>query len=94
MEAHISTEIRDYIVATWLSGDARGFDDDTDLQESGILDSFSTLALLAFLDDRFQARLDPADVSGESFRTVRSIARLTSARLYQREENLPQDPGA
>jgi acyl carrier protein len=81
VEIEITREIRDYIVTTWLSGDARGFDEDTDLQESGILDSFSTMALLAFLDDRFQARLDPADVSSESFRTVRSVARLTSARL-------------
>jgi acyl carrier protein len=83
VEADITREIRDYIVITWLSGDGRDFDEDTDLQESGILDSFSTMALLAFLDDRFQARLDPADVSTESFRTVRSVARLTSARLSQ-----------
>lgn len=89
MEANITREIREYIVSTWLSGDERGFDEDTDLQESGILDSFSTMALLAFLDDRFQAHLEPADVSAESFRTVRSVARLTVARL---SATAPQPP--
>ena len=93
VETDISREIRDYIVTTWLSGDARGFDEDTDLQESGILDSFSTLALLAFLDDRFNARLDPSDVSTESFRTVRSVAKLTSARVSVLNEDPSQDRG-
>jgi acyl carrier protein len=74
-------EIRDYIVTTWLSGDARGFDERTDLQASGILDSFSTLALVAFLDERFQVRLEPADVSTESFRTVGSLVELVVGKL-------------
>lgn len=94
MEPHINTEIRDYIVSTWLSGDARGFDENTDLQESGILDSFATLALVAFLDERFQVRLEPADISTESFRTVLSIATLVSERLSDRSQERPTDRGA
>jgi acyl carrier protein len=86
VETNILSSIREYIVSTWLSGDARGFDDDTDLQESGILDSFATLALVAFLDESFQARLDPADISSETFRTVRSIAQLTIQRLSQADD--------
>jgi hypothetical protein len=44
MEASVRSSIRQHIVSTWLSGGARGRDDDTDLQQSGILASFSTLA--------------------------------------------------
>ena len=81
MKANVSTDIREYIVATWLSGDGRGFDEDTDLQESGILDSFSTLALIAYLDERFKTQLDPSDVSAEAFRTVKTLTTLVLAKM-------------
>jgi len=81
VEERVTAEIRDYIVTTWLSGDGRGFDDDTDLQQSGILDSFATLALIAFLDDTFKTRLDPSDVSSETFRTVKTITSLVLAKM-------------
>jgi acyl carrier protein len=77
----VSAAIRQYIVTTWLSGDARGFTDDTDLQESGILDSFSTLALVGHLDETFQTRLDPADVNTETFRTIKSLTALVLSKL-------------
>jgi acyl carrier protein len=81
VETRVTEEIRDYIVMTWLSGDARGFDDQTDLQANGILDSFSTLALVAFLDEKFQVQLEPADVSTETFRTVHAVAELVLGKL-------------
>ena len=81
METSVMNDIRDYIVMNWLSGDARGFDEQTDLQASGILDSFSTLALVAFLDERFQVQLEPADVSTESFRTVGKLTELVLGKL-------------
>ena len=84
MEASVNREIQRYIVSTWLSGDERGFDEDTDLQRSGILDSFSTLALVAFLDDAFRVRLEPPDINAESFRSVRAIGQLVAGRLASR----------
>jgi acyl carrier protein len=81
VETRVTSEIRDYIVTTWLSGDGRGFDDHTDLQANGILDSFSTLALVAFLDDAFKIQLDPTDINTESFRTVDAVARLVLDKL-------------
>jgi len=81
VETRVINEIIDYIVTTWLSGDARGFTEQTDLQASGILDSFSTLALVAFLDERFEVQLDPADVSTDSFRTVSAVADLVKGKL-------------
>lgn len=76
MQASVKSAIRQYIVDTWLSGDARGFDDDVDLQQSGILDSFSTLALIAYLDDTFHVQLEPADINAETFRCVNSVTKL------------------
>jgi acyl carrier protein len=81
MEARLTTSIREHIVATWLNGDSRGFDDDTDLQESGILDSFSTLALVAFIDEAFGVALDPAEINAETFKSVHTIAELVGGKI-------------
>lgn len=81
VETRVRSELREYIIATWLSGDGRGFADDTDLQQAGVLDSFSTMALIAHLEQAFQLQIEPADVNAETFRSVESIARLILDRL-------------
>ena len=81
VEARIRSEVREYIVVTWLSGDSRGLDDHTDLQQAGILDSFSTMALIAHLEQSFRVQLEPADVTAETFRSLDSIARLILDRV-------------
>ncbi len=81
----IKTEIRQYIVENWLSGDARGFADDTDLQQNGILDSFTTLALIGFLESRWGIQLDPGDVNAEAFRSVETLERVVQSKLVRSE---------
>lgn len=81
MSSNVQPAIHEHIVTTWLNGDSRGFDDDTDLQQTGILDSFSTLALVAFIDDTFRVQLDPADINAETFKSVSSIAALVTEKL-------------
>jgi acyl carrier protein len=81
VETRVRTDIREYIVSTWLSGDGRGFHDDADLQQTGILDSFSTLVLVAFLDERFDVQLDPPDINAATFQSVASVARLVVDKL-------------
>lgn len=80
-EKEVRGAIRDYIVNTWLSGDGRGFDDETNLVQAGILDSFSTLDLAAFLDERFAADLAPTEINTESFRNVSSLTRTVLAKV-------------
>lgn len=75
-EDGVKSRIRAFIVDSWLSGDARGFDDSTDLQEAGVLDSFALLALVGFLEQHFSVQLEPADINPEAFTNVDSIARL------------------
>jgi acyl carrier protein len=81
MDANVKTSIHDQIVSTWLNGDDRGFDDETDLQQTGILDSFSTLSLVAFIDDTFKVQLDPADINAETFKSVSTIAQLVTSKI-------------
>jgi acyl carrier protein len=81
MDSNVKSSIHEQIVTTWLNGDDRGFDDDTDLQGTGILDSFSTLSLVAFIDDTFEVQLDPVDINAETFKSVTTIAELVSHKL-------------
>lgn len=81
MEDRIRASIHQYIVTTWLSGDERGFDDDTDLLSAGILDSFSTLSITAYLEQSFQARLEPSDMNPENLRSVKALTRIVLAKL-------------
>jgi acyl carrier protein len=80
-ESEIRTLLRDYIVSTWLSGDSRDFDDETDLTKAGILDSFSTLDLASFIDERFRVHLQPSDINAGSFRNVSSLSGIVIAKI-------------
>jgi acyl carrier protein len=73
MQKHVREEVRRYIVQNLLGGDARDFTDQTDLQESAILDSFATLELVQFLEATFGITLGAGQIQAGSFRTVDSI---------------------
>jgi acyl carrier protein len=80
MSPQVKATVREYIVGNWLNGDDRGLSDDTDLQEAGLLDSLTTLALVAFLEESFKIQLDPADINAETFRTVDAIVVLVGTK--------------
>lgn len=52
------------------------FDDDTNLEECGILDSFSTLNLVTFIEDEFQVELEQADLESGRVCSLTSIEDL------------------
>lgn len=81
MNTRIKSLIRKFIVTTWLSGDERGFDDDTDLYQTGILDSFAMLSLVGFLDETLHVKLEPTDMTPERFQSVGSIAQCVMEKL-------------
>jgi acyl carrier protein len=54
---------------------------ETDLIESGQLDSLVLIDLLLVLQQNFHVELQPQDISPKNFRSLRAIAALTVARL-------------
>jgi acyl carrier protein len=80
-EEDIRQLLREYIVSTWLSGDSRDFNDETDMAQAGILDSFSTLAMASFIDERFRIRLEPSEINADSFRNVSSLTSIVKERM-------------
>lgn len=73
--------VRDYIVRRLLDGDARGFDDDTDLLATRIFDSFSIVEFTLFLQETYGREFRLADLDADNYRSVAAIARMVQSVL-------------
>ena len=85
---YISDEIRKHIVEDFLCGDDRGLHNDTDLHESGILDSFAILELVTLLDERFYVHFEPEDIDADNFRNIGTITQLVLRYLAKNEASV------
>jgi acyl carrier protein len=73
--------VKAFILEKFLPGeDARNLSDDTELKESGILDSLSTLKLVTFLEERFNVELEASDLDAANLSSVASIASLIARK--------------
>ena len=62
-------------------GTLGGIDEETDLLDSGSLDSLLVMDLVCFLEARFQIRMQPADINPANLRSIRHLAHYVSAKL-------------
>jgi acyl carrier protein len=73
--------LRAYILENFLPGeDAKNLKDDTELKESGILDSLSTLKLVTFLEEQFKVEFEADDLEAGNLATIESIERLVQSK--------------
>jgi len=73
--------VKAFILENFLPGeDARNLSDDTELKESGILDSLSTLKLVTFLEERFKVELEASDLDSANLSSVANIASLVEQK--------------
>ncbi|MBD0675718.1 phosphopantetheine-binding protein [Kitasatospora sp. NPDC091335] len=55
---------------------ANELDSDYDLVDGGVIDSLGLLKTIAWLEDRFDVRVEEFDLDPDSFRSVGSISRF------------------
>jgi acyl carrier protein len=73
--------VRRYILDNFLPGeDASNLTDSTELKESGILDSMSTLKLVTFLEETYQVEFEADDLEAGNLATVANIAALVASK--------------
>ena len=77
----INQTVRRYIVEHLSSADeAKGIADDTDLKESGILESLSTLKLVSFLERNFNIEIQADDIEAGHLSSLARIENLVKTR--------------
>jgi acyl carrier protein len=73
--------LRSYILENFLPGeDPRNLSDETELKESGILDSMSTLKLVTFIEETFRVELEASDLGAGNLSSITSIERLVRSK--------------
>ena len=74
MTTDIESQVKEFIVREFLHGDAEGLDNETQLMEIGVLDSISTVTLIAHLEKTFSVKIMPVDINPDNLGSIKSIA--------------------
>ena len=78
---NIRETVRRFILDNFLPGeDPKNLTDRTELKESGILDSLSTLKLVTFLEEQFKVEFEADDLDAGNLSTIESIERLVKSK--------------
>jgi len=78
----VRTVVRAFILEHCLPGeDPRNLSDEMELKESGILDSLSTLKLVAVLEQSFGIELEADDLDPGNLSSIESIERLVKGKM-------------
>ncbi len=78
----VKTVLRSFILENLLPGENPGnLTDDTELKESGILDSMSTLKLVTFLEDQYKIEFAANDLEPGNLSSIASLERLVRSKL-------------
>jgi acyl carrier protein len=79
--SEIKETVRQFILANFLQGeDPSNLTDDTELKESGILDSLSTLKLVSYLEDTFKVEFEANDLDAGNLASLASIEKLVRSK--------------
>ena len=77
-----ANEIQSKIVGFLVSATGQSsIDGDTELQESGIIDSLMMMDLLVFVETEIGLRLEFEDITPDVFETPATISRLIESRI-------------
>lgn len=78
----IKSALHAFILDNLLHGeDPANLTNETELRESGILDSLSTLKLVSFLEDRYKVEFEANDLEPGNLSTIGAIERLVQSKL-------------
>jgi acyl carrier protein len=73
--------IREFVVSTFLFGDAGSLQDDTSFMNGGIIDSTGILELVAFLETTYKISVDPGDLIPDNLDSVDKLTQFLARKL-------------
>jgi len=81
--------IREFIVTTFLYGEAESLRDDTSFLQSGIIDSTGILELITFVERSFGIRILEEEMVPENVDSVDRLARFVANKLAKPAAEAP-----
>lgn len=80
-----SNQIREFVVANFLFGEAGSLHEDTSFLDSGIVDSTGMLELIMFLENTFDVKVEPQEMVPENLDSISRIVRFLKHKLGSAE---------
>jgi acyl carrier protein len=78
----LKDELRQFVTDNFMFGKPYvGFADDNSFIERGIIDSTAVMELVAFLEERYQIKLQDKDLIPENLDSINGLARYVESRL-------------
>jgi acyl carrier protein len=74
-------EIRDFIIANFLFGEAGSLQNDSSFIGDGVIDSTGILELVMFLENTYGVKVQPEEMLPENFDSVNRVAVFLSLKL-------------
>ena len=88
-EGNSTSRIRQFVLQTFPLARKRNISDNTDLLESGIIDSLGVLDLVAFLQQEFAVAVDDGDLTPENFKSIEAMAQFVERMLEPQARPVP-----
>jgi acyl carrier protein len=80
-QEEIKEIILNYVIKEYIDDEDTVIEYDTPLISGGIVDSFSMVSLLIFIERKFKIKIPPSKASPEAFDSVNKIADLVNQHL-------------
>lgn len=73
--------VMEYVMSEFLEMYGDKVENDTPLVSSGLIDSFSMMSMLAYIQNKFEVKIPPGKATPEAFDSVNSIVALVGKYL-------------
>lgn len=75
------SEINEFIVENFLFGDTKELHDNTNILESGIVDSTGILEIICYMEETYNLTIDDEEVTRSNFSTISSMDNFLQTKL-------------
>jgi acyl carrier protein len=86
MATDFATEIRSFIVETFLMGQEDSLHEDTSLLDAGIIDSTGVLELVTFIEERYGIQVEDHELIPENLDSIANVAAYVHGKLVAARE--------
>jgi acyl carrier protein len=77
----IEQELRQFIIDNFLFGQEDGFENDDSFLEKGIMDSTGVFELVAFIEEKYQIKIEDEELVPENLDSINNLVRFIKVKI-------------